>query len=71
MRIPKVDPSKCDVVLWHEEGETYWLDVATREVSRVRPNKLAQLIQEFPESLTLCIMNDATGKLVPILPLAN
>lgn len=71
MNIPNVDVAGCDVVLWRENGEIYILDVRSGEIGRMYEGRLAPFISEFPEHLTLCIMNDATGKAVRISPLAN
>ena len=71
VNIPQVDLKSCDVLLWKEGKEIYWLDVRTNEVSTVREGWLAELIKTFPRNQTLCIMNDQTGQPVRISPLAN
>jgi glycerate-2-kinase len=71
VNIPDVDLTGCDVLLWKEGDEIYWLDVWRKEVSTVREGMLAAAIEHFPRHKTLCIMNDKTGKPVRISPLAN
>ncbi len=71
MNIPNVDLAGCDVFLWKEGDEYYWLEVERREVSVVRDGWLAELIRTFPDDRSMCIMNDKTGLPVRISPLAN
>lgn len=71
MKVPQVDLAGCDVFLWRDGDEFYWLETKTGEISQVREGWLAELIQTFPVDRALCIMNDQTGKPVRISPLAN
>lgn len=69
MRIPKVDPDLCDVVMWREGNTYYCMHVGLRAVSTIAD--VAAFIADFPRSLKLCIVNDSTGQVVPIKPVAN
>lgn len=71
MNIPNVELTGCDVLLWKEGDEVYVLYVDTKVVATVRENMLAEFIRVFPDTRTLCIINDATGQPVRIPPLAN
>lgn len=71
MKVPEVDLAGCDVLLWKEGEEIYVLEPDTGKISRVRSGKLGEFIENFPRELTMCIMNDQTGKPVRISPLAN
>lgn len=71
MRIPKVDKELCDVLLWRDGEETYWMLIKTGWVFRVLDGKLAEFIRTFPPQLRLCIENDETGQVVQILPVAH
>lgn len=71
MKVPNVDLAGCDAFLWREEETIYCYTVETRIIARVRTNMLASFIESFPRNLTLCIMNDETGRPVRISPLAN
>lgn len=70
MPMPKAGTEGCDVALWREDGEVYWMWVKSQRSYRLRGD-LSKFIRTFPEDLRLCIMNDETGKFVKILPVAN
>lgn len=70
MRIPKLE-TDCDVILWRDGEEMYWMLVSTGWIFRILEGKLADFILTFPPYLHMCIENDETGQIVPILPVAH
>lgn len=70
MHIPTASTEGCDVALWRDGRDYYWMSSALTEPQRLT-GSLSKFITDFPETLTLCIMNDRTGKFVKILPVAN
>lgn len=62
MHIPQVDMAGCDIVMWEEDGEIYWLETDTGKVYRVLVSSLADVILSFPPKLALCILME-NGKL--------
>lgn len=70
MHIPTASTEGCDIALWKEGVEVYIMHVKHGAIYLL-DGDLADFITNFPEHLNLCIMNDATGKFVKILPVAN
>lgn len=66
MEIPAVDPTGCDVVVWHVGPDFYFVEVANGQIYSILDDMLATLLDWWPPTYTIGVVND--GRLGKIFP---